>query len=186
MSEFFSLSSNTPLMGLFSQVLFVVVITWKCHWNFPFFKSWYLKVAKKYDIPVEFNHVQFHVKIPPLHGPPSWHVAVVTGKWVVVSDVICQISFRMEWQPFTLLPYMVRQRLCRSFSLGPLILPRSSVRWGTNNCYSSLCDFLTFLRKLTDWWAWKITFLVSLYDKLFDDFQFGETFCTFFMYDVFH
>ena len=132
------------------------------------------------------NKVQFHVKIPPLHGPPSRHVAVVTGKWVVVSDVRCQISFRMEWQPFTLLPYMVRQRLYRSFSLGPLILPRSSVRWGTNNCYSSLCDFLTFLRKLTDWWAWKITFLVSLYDKLFDDFQFGETFCAFFMYDVFH
>ena len=27
MSEFFFLSSNTPPMGLFSQVLFVVVIT---------------------------------------------------------------------------------------------------------------------------------------------------------------
>ena len=69
MSEFFSFRATPQPMGLFSQVLFVVVITWKCHWNFPFFKSWYLKVAKKYDIPVEFNHVQFHVKIPPSTGP---------------------------------------------------------------------------------------------------------------------
>lgn len=159
----------SPWVRSHRPMRFVVLITWKCHWNFPFFKSWYLKVTKKYAIPVEFNHVQFHVKIPPLHGPPLRHVAVVTGRWVVVSDVLCHISFRMEWQPFTLLPYMVRQRLYRSFSLGLLILPRSLVRWGTNNCYSSLCDFLTFLQKLTDWWAWKMTILVSLYDKLFDD-----------------
>ena len=170
MSEFLSLSSNTPPMGLFSHALFVVVITWKCHWNFPFFKSWYLKVAKKYDIPVEFNHVQFHVKIPPLHGPPSRHVAVVTGKWVVVSDVLCQISFRMEWQPFTLLPYMVRQRLYRSFSLGPLILPRSSVRWGTSNCYSSLCD------EPEKWRSWSLCMINCLMI-----FQVGKTFCAFFM-----
>ena len=159
MSEFFFLSSNTSAHG---SVLTDPCALW-C-WSPESVTGISLSA-----IPVEFNHVQFHVKIPPLHGPPSRHVAVVTGKWVVVSDVICQISFRMEWQPFTLLPYMVRQRLCRSFSLGPLILPRSSVRWGTNNCYSSLCDFLTFLQKLTDWWAWKITILVSLYDKLFDD-----------------